>query len=463
MRDETGGATIPLNYSEHGYLSLEGLMGCTMQPYLIRLDTPVPAEQVRAVVRELLSAFPRLRAVVEPGWHMHRLRVLPDGDIVDQLFDIAWRVDAHLDAADRDAMEAEQNLLVNEVVPLERGLLCRFRYVPHARTPVLFMSVHHVLADGRTMFRLLTEIMHRLNGGPPMTEQPLDAPPLLDAVRPAHWWQWPRQMWRSRRHSQALARQLQPLHIQRVGTPWRSLASAHCVKHHILPLRASELRTAARQLGVSVNVLITVMLAETFLARAPQDPAAAAVIRTAIDLRRFYAPEVAARPLWGNHVATFLIVETGRKTLKERAASIKAQQDAAVRRFEQRESFWLYVFYELTPLLGRTLVTRILRNARARADMPQSCHATNVGNAASVMPPDARIRMIELVPAVANLDHLQVVVELDDRIYMPVMWERAEASREDIMAHLQALDATCLRIVRELGMGSEPEAQARRA
>lgn len=450
MQRDHGGSVIALNYSEHGYLSVEGLMGSTMLPYLMRLDAPVPADTVRAVVRELLSAFPRLRAVVEPGWHLHRLRVLPDDDILEQLFDMAWRVEAHLDAGDREALEDEQNRLVNEVLPMERGLLCRFRYIPHAHTPVLFMSVHHLLADGRTMQRLVTEIMHRLNGGPPMSQQPLDAPSLLDAVRPLHWWQWPRQMWRSRRHAVALAKRLAPLHIQRVGTPWRTVPSYHCVKHYVLPVPARTLRQAARSLGVSVNVFITLVLAETFLAKAPHDPAAAAVIRTSIDLRRFHAPDVASRPLWGNHVATFLIIESGRKTLHERAASIKAQQDEFVRRFEQRESFWLYLFYEAVPYLGRTMLTRILRNVRARNAMPQSCHATNVGNANSAMPPDARIRLIELVPAVANLDHLQMIVELDDRIYMPVMWERAEASRDEIVAHLQALDATCLRIVDEL-------------
>jgi hypothetical protein len=444
---DEGSVTLPLNYSEHGYIALDGLIGATMQPYMVRLSEPVEPDAVRAVLRELVTAYPRLRGVAVPGWHSYRLRILPDGDIVDQLFEAAWHVDAHLDAADGSAMEALQTRMVNDVVPLERGLLCRFRYVPHARTPVLFLSVHHLLADGRTMIRLLTEVFHRLNGGPTMTMQPLEAPSMLDAVRPAHWWLWPRQMWRSRRHARDLAAQLKPLHVQRVASPWRTLASYHLVKHHTLPVSASTLRASARQLGVSLNGLITLVLMETYLAQAPDDPAAAAVIRTAIDLRRFYPPEVATGPLWGNHVASFLIIESGRKSLQERAASIKAQMAETMRRFEQREAFWMYLFYEITPWLGRTAVTRLLRNVRAKGYVPQSCHATNIGNAASIMPADARVRLLEFVPAVATLDMLHVVVELDDRITMPLMWERCEASVEDMEIYLQRLDAMFLRLV----------------
>ncbi|HET6789234.1 MAG TPA: hypothetical protein VFH49_14805 [Aquabacterium sp.] len=444
--DEGGGVTLPLNYSEHGYIALDGLIGATMQPYMVRLSEPVEPDAMRAVLRELITAYPRLRGVADPGWHMYRLRILPDDTITDQLFEAAWCVDAHLDAADGAAMEALQTRMVNEVVPLERGLLCRFRYVPHAQTPALFLSVHHLLADGRTMIRLLTEVLHRLNGGPAMTVQSLEAPSMLHAVRPARWWQWPRQMWRSRQHARDLAAQLKPLHVQRKASPWRTLPTYHLVKHHTLPVSASALRAKARELGVSLNGFITLCLMETYLAQAPDDPAAAAVIRTAIDLRRFYPKEVATGPMWGNHVASFLIIESGRKTLQERAASIKAQVDEAMRRFEQREAFWMYLFYEITPWLGRTAVTRILRNVRAKGYVPQSCHATNIGNAASIMPADARVRLIEFVPAVATLDMLHVVVELDDRITMPLMWERCEASVEEMEEYLQRLNATFLRL-----------------
>lgn len=448
---------VPLNYSEHGYVALDGLMGSTIQPYLMRLSEPLAPDAVRAVMRELVSAYPRLRGVAEPGAHVYSLRILPDDDVIDQLFEVAWRIHAHLDAADDAAMEALHVQLVNEVVPLERGLACRFHYVPHPRTPVLVVSVHHLLADGRTMVRLLTEIMHRLNDGPPMALQSLDAPSMLGAVRPEHWWQWPRQMWVSRRHSQALFRQLRSVNVQQVLQPDQDFASIHMVKHHTLPVTASALRVVARKLDVSLNSLIAVVLAEVYLAQAPNDPRAAAVIRQAMDLRKLYPNREQYASLWGNHVASFLLVETGRKTLSERAASVKAQVATAMTRFERREMFWLYPLYEFFPLLGRTMIAHSLLKMKRRQKLIRvSCHATNIGNVSSMQPADARVRLVAFVPAVATIDMTHVVVELEDRISMPMMWERREATPQSMDAYLARLDEAFVQLVREHGNPQQP-------
>ena len=72
------GDTVPLNRSEHGYAAIEGLAGTMVQPYLMRFDTPVSEAQVRAVLRQLVTAYPRLRAALEPGLHRYHLRILPE-------------------------------------------------------------------------------------------------------------------------------------------------------------------------------------------------------------------------------------------------------------------------------------------------------------------------------------------------------------------------------------------------
>src|SRR5690606_21390962 len=121
---------IPLNRTEHGYAAIDG-MACTMlQPYLLRLNEAVPVADMRRALRDLLSAHARMRAVLDPGLHFYRLRVLPDDELLDQLFDVAFHLDDHLDASDAQAMEALHMRMLNEPVPLERGLGLRFRYVP---------------------------------------------------------------------------------------------------------------------------------------------------------------------------------------------------------------------------------------------------------------------------------------------------------------------------------------------
>ena len=59
---------IPLNRSEHLYWAAEGRLGPINQPYMLRLSGPVDAALVRQTLRELVTAFPRMRSVIEPGF-----------------------------------------------------------------------------------------------------------------------------------------------------------------------------------------------------------------------------------------------------------------------------------------------------------------------------------------------------------------------------------------------------------
>jgi hypothetical protein len=57
--------TIPFNEPEHLYASMDGIAGTMGSVYVVKLDQPVPAEEMRTVLRELVSALPRFRGIVE--------------------------------------------------------------------------------------------------------------------------------------------------------------------------------------------------------------------------------------------------------------------------------------------------------------------------------------------------------------------------------------------------------------
>lgn len=438
---------VPLNFSEHAYVAFDGVMGSMPQPYLLRFGGPLAVDQVRAVARELLSANPRLRGVAEPAAHVYHLHILPDGPIVDQLFEQAWRVDEHVDVQDHAALERLHNRLLNEVLPLERGLLCRFVFIPDEHTPVLFFAAHHITGDGRSMIHWITEIVRRLNGGAPMAQQSVEAPQLFRAFAPEHWWDWPRHLWRSRAHAVHEQRRIRRLHIQHCPRDPQSYMSTHGLRHYTVPVAASALRPLARRLGISLNSLITLAIAETFLARAPGDPLAAAVVRQSVDVRKYYPPSCAFGPLWGNHVGAFLVIEQGVKPIQERALSIKAQMEEGVARFARREMFWAYAFYEFMPLLGRTLVARLTTRMLRQRRMPLiSCHATSLGNVGGINPPEARVPVIEFIPAVPSASLLQVVAELNDRIVLPVSWQRSETPQEAVDSYLASLSRTFVKL-----------------
>lgn len=444
------GDTVPLNRSEHGYAAIEGLAGTMVQPYLMRFDAPVSEAQVRAVLRRLVTAYPKLRAALEPGWHRYHLRILPEGPLIDQMFELAFRVHRDVDLDDPGALQAWHWRALNEVLPLERGLGLRAHFAPHPQRPALIFGVPHLLADGMTMVEQVRQILRGLNGLPIET-MPLEAPSMLGSIAPERWWQWPRQVWRSRQHKVAEARLLAGLHVQQLPTELGAHYSTTGLRHHTVPTSVSDLRRAARQLGVSLNTLLVSAIAQTFLDQAPGDLQAAAVIRISVNLRKHYRAAAGHGPLWGNHVGAFLVIEQdARKPWAERVRSVDAAIKEGQARYARREMCWTYLLEELTPCLGRTLVGHIgLKLKRAGRFPAISCHATSLGDVGGIHPPGARVRVGQLVPTVNSISPLPVLVELDGALSVPVSWQLGETPPSAVADFHARLDANLARLVRE--------------
>ncbi|RZL00836.1 MAG: hypothetical protein EOP36_14070 [Rubrivivax sp.] len=445
--------TYPLNRTEHGYAAIDGAAGTMVQPYLIRLNTPVAEAEVRRAMRSLVTHHPRLRGVVAPGKYFCRLRILPDDDLVDQLFNVAYRVEAHIDALDGAALEAYQNQMLNEVMPLERGLSFHMRFIPHAATPVIFICLHHLFGDGRTCMQLVADLLKLLNGQS-IDLQPVETPSMIGAAAPAHGWQWPVQMWRSRQHKVAEAKRQASLHIQQLPMRVTPHFSVNAMRHYRVSVGSAVLRQAARKLGVSLNTFMVSAVAQSFLDLAKDDPQAAAVIRISVDMRKHYAPTRGFGPLWGNHVGAFLVTEDDpRKSLPDRVKSVGAHVKEGLDRFTRREMFWTYLLEESMPLLGRTLIGHIAHQLKRKNRFPKiSCHCTSLGDVSHVNAPGAAIRVTEFIPIVTSIALLMVMTELDGVFYMPVSWQRSDNTVEEIDAYTARLDQTFIRLVREAGI-----------
>lgn len=454
------GGTVPLNRSEHGYAAIEGLAGTMVQPYLMRFDTPVSEAQVRAVLRQLVTAYPRLRAALEPGLHRYHLRILPEGPLIDQMFELAFRVHADVNLDDPAQLQAWHWRALNEVLPLERGLGLRAHFAPHPQRPALIFGVPHLLADGMTMVELVRQILRGLNGLP-LQAMPLEAPSMLGSIAPERWWQWPRQVWRARQHKLTEARHLARVHVQQLPTELGPHYSTTGLRHHTVPTPVAELRRAARQLGVSLNTLLVSAIAQTFLDQAPGDPQAAAVIRISVNLRKYHPAAAGHGPMWGNHVGAFLVIEQdARKPWAERVTSVDAAIKEGQARYARREMCWAYLLEELMPFLGRTLVGHIgLKLKRAGRFPAISCHATSLGDVGGIQPSEAdlaavpgapRVCVVQLVPTVNSITPLPVLVELDGALSAPMSWQLGETSPDAVAAFHARLDATLAGLVSDV-------------
>lgn len=451
--------TIPLNEPEHLYVALEGLAGTMAASYMLKFNQPVPEQTVRAVVRELISALPRFRGIVERGaWRCH-LRILPDNDIVDQLFDQAWQREPQVDAADAADIERFHNRYLNESVLLERGLACSFRWIPHPSTPILFMAAHHLMYDGKSSLHALGLLMRRLNEDRPIAPVPLESVPMLEAARPRHWWQWPSAFaaeWRVRGHEKSLQR---GLHLQTLNRNDRPYLSTYAVRHHRLAHSSAQLRRLARRLEVSVAALLTMAMAEAFLSYGEGDPKALAVIRQAVDLRPYHLDHANQGPMLGNHVGTFLVCESGHKSLEARAASVKAQFQSGLDRYARRQmgvGIWLV---GATSWLGSHLMAYFSTRVQRQGKMPRiSCYTTSLGNITGLLnKPEFKVGLVDFLACIPSLSLLHAYMELGDVVQVPLVWPRSEVSDEQITDYLARLDHVLQRFVDEgQALGAAP-------
>jgi hypothetical protein len=442
---------VPLNRTEHAYAAVEGLAGSMIQPYLVRFNAPVDEAQARRVLRELVTAYPKLRAIIEPGLRLYHFRILPDDHVVDQLFELAFLSEPYIDIDDPRALLRWQHRFLHEVLPLERGLGIRIRFVPHATRAALMIGVPHIFGDGMTMLHLVNQIVRGLNGQP-IEPMPIEAPAMIGAIAPNKWWEWPAKIWRSRQHKVAEARLIKSLHVQQIPARPQPNFSTTGLMHHVVPTSALDMRKAARKLRTSVSTLQVAAIAQTFLDQAPDDPKAAAVIRISVNLRRYFPRSAGHGPLWGNHVGAFLVIEQGaRKSLPERVQSIEASMKEGQSRYARREMCWTYLLDELTPLLGRTLIAHVGVLMKRKMSFPRiSAHATSLGEVSKLInPANVAIRVDQFLPAVSSIAPLPGLIEMDGQLIMPMVWQECETSRDDIEDFMRRLDATYARMVAE--------------
>jgi NRPS condensation-like uncharacterized protein len=393
---------------------------------------------VRQSLRELASAFPRLRAVVEPTALSYALRILPDDAVVDQLFADSYRVATDVDLDSRAGMEAFHTAFINEPIALERGLPWRARFVPHASQPALMFSMHHIMGDGRSMVMLMCAIMNRLNGQaiPPCQ---IDSPSMLPATMPLKWWQWPASIARFWQNSRADKAARQGLNIVTLARRPSTRYTTSTVRYHELPCPADVMKAQAKQLGTTVNTLLTAIMANAFLALAPGDKQAAAALRISVDLRRYF-PEGTA-PEFGNFVSSFTVLARPQATLAAQIASLEGQIKAHLARYERRDYAVQLRFYEWLPLMGRTLYSHLIVKSKAKGTLPNlSCHLSNLGSAEFINPKGAQIRLQEVWPTTISTVLLIGALSFNGKQFLTLISQNDEIPPEAIGELLTQLD-----------------------
>lgn len=431
-----------LNRSEHLYWACEGHLGSVHQPYVLRFNGPLDATQVRQALRELTRACPRLRGVMTPTAFGHALRILPDDEHIDTLLDDAFQVQTDVDTASRAALQAWHTRLLNDPMPMERGLPWRARLLPHPSQPVLAFSAHHIIGDGRSMVQFIRALVGRLNGHP-IPAMPLESASMAPAVRPHAWWQWPASIARFVRQARADARAAAGTRVLGLAHRRAPHFTTSTVHHHDLPASADAVKALAKAHGTTVNTLLMGLIAQVFLQQAPDDPMARAAIRLSIDLRRHFpkgrAPEI------GNHVHSFVVRGQAQADLSAQIASLDAQVRDHLARYERRDLALPLTVYEWLPLMGRRLYSHLIVQAKRHQRLaPVSCHLSNLGPAEFINPPDAALRVTELWPATVSTAPIIAALSLHGRQVLTVIHQNDEIEAATVRDFLARLDQALL-------------------
>lgn len=439
------GILVPLNRTEHLFWAGEGYLGAITQPYLLRFDSPLDESLVRQALRELTTAYPRLRGVVAPTAFSYRLRILPDDLTIDQLFEDAFRVVRHVDAGSRDALMAFHTELINEPLSLERGLPWRARFFPHPQTPALIFSMHHLIGDGRSLIQMLSAIVARLSGHA-IKPCPLQSPSMVKAVTPVRWTQWPASIaawWRNTRRD---ARDRQDEKLMTLASRRSTRFTTGTVHYHDLPCSPEQLKAMAKQVGASSNNLMAALIANCFLALEPDNPKAVAVIRISVDLRRHF-PE-GLQPEIGNFVASFMVRARRQATLADQAKSVDAQVKDHLARYEKRQYALPLMIYECLPLMGRNLYSKLIVNTKAKGGLSNlSCHFSNLGSAEFINPPDPKLRVTEFWPTTLSTTTILGFVVLGGKAFFSVCYQNDETDHAAVHDFLHRLDQQLLALM----------------
>jgi len=421
--------TLPLNRSEWVYMASDGPMGQLNQSYLMRFGAPFDAATAKAAFRALLVAYPRLRGIIVLTARRYRLRIPPVDASLDILIDQMFHED-RVDLDDPEAVRRWQEVSMNEPMALQRGLGARMQFVAHPQQPALLFTVHHVLADGRSMVLFVESLIKRLNGLP-VEALPLDNPSMLPAVLPRRWIDWPGRLWSAWSTERAQARERARYEIVSLPSQ-RSTHYLTCgVQRHDLGLATKDLSRAGKARGGSGNSLLMAAFGTALLELAGSRPGTAALIRMSVDLRRYF-PQGQA-PTVGNYVYVLDVLLPQEVPEADRVKWIDAKVRDGQKRFEDRDMILPLLPYEMLGWLRPHDYTRLLLRAKRMDMLPRlSVHTTNIGSVDAFNPEGAGIALAELCPVVPGSAPLVVFVSVNGRQMVMSSNQRDEFADTDI-------------------------------
>lgn len=437
---------IRLNRSEYGSMASEPYIGSVVISVVARFDRPIGFEQIKQALRDVTMAIPRMRGNIVPTWWSYKFAIQPQDEWLDELLNAAVTELPHVDADDNTALDALQLKAINTPLLLTQGLPWYAWYIPHPERPVLIHNIHHGVGDGTTMAQIHRALFARLHGLPIET-LPVESSSQLPGVVPAHWWQWPKSIWAAVRNAREDARQSKGDHVITLATRHSDRYIGSGVLRVVLPGGVKAAKAVSKKMGTTVNTLVSAVIAQVLLSRHKDDPHAVAVLRIAVDLRRYYPKGTA--PRIGNYVVNIELRARHQPDLAAQVQSLTDQVRHQLGRYDRREGALACLVLEgLTYVVTQgTLAKAFLKLKASGALGKTSVFITNVGNTAGILPSPAQFGLIDYHMVTISPTFFVGVISHEDCLQLTISHQLDEVPRQALDEFLGQLDAQYRQIV----------------
>ncbi len=443
---------ISLNYADFIYMTMEDVNLAQGNLLILRFKEKHPVEDIREAMRNLITLYPRLRSLLEPTLFSYQLRILDDHDErIDLFFNNAFRVIPQVRYNSQEFLSARRNFY-NEPFSLLQTIPLKVCYFPDDPTPVLMLSVHHVVGDGSACVHMTGSLMAYLNGKKP-EPIPVDNPSLVPALMNYPWYKVPSQFYRS---FQILMQdsKLAPKgrFIPATDKPVNFFGPVD-IHADVLRQDLSLIRARAKELGVSITTVILTALTIS-LTRNRNAPGDIAGIIVSVNLRPFFPGK---KPIIGNFITGFMI-KLPRAIWEDPLAmlnEVQSQMTHKLGRIENKQNMVSGLSAKMSTLIGKKNYARVIRMAKQVGILSKTGALANLGSVDSLNSYGTKAQICEFLGSGPSHGLFVSINTLENKVFVSYTYQEAEFTRDEVQSLMIRFEESLGGILDKINVGEK--------
>jgi NRPS condensation-like uncharacterized protein len=430
------GITAGLNNTDFLFLAMEDVVPSQGMLLMLRFATQHTEEEMRTAFRYIFTIFPRLRSIVEPTLFSYRLRILDEDDErMEVLFNDAFRVKHDL-KVDTDAFVKYRRDLYNEAFSLEQGLPVKIRFIVDDPKPALLISMHHMIADGLSIYIMANALMAYLNG----KKTPVD-----NEVNPSIWpvmleksrMKIPGQVYRSAKNLIHNLRQPKPGPFVQASARPANYFGPVDMHMHYMRYSVSDLKSMAKAYGVSITVLVITALVMS-LSKGNKQGESIGIIMP-VDLRSYFE---GGRPGFGNYAFAPMIIinrkiwEKPEKIVEE----VKTQMSSIVTNIKNKDLVAGFLVESLSRFIGKKQFARVIRMIKHNGLLAKTATFANLGTLDYLNSHGDKAQICFANGSTTSHGLFIDMTTLGDKVTLAVTYQESEFTNDEIKAFLELFE-----------------------